>query len=74
MTNKILCMKEKILCSFITLIFLAGCSTANHPIHSESMFEKHQRCGFQKSGNKVVEDNGVIVVIHDPKLVDKDCK
>jgi len=67
-------MKESILSSLMTLLFLVGCSTANKPIHSESMFEKHQRCGFQKSGNKVIEENGAIVVIHDPKLVDQDCK
>ncbi len=69
-----LSMKVNILYSLITVLFLVGCSTANKPIHSESMFEKHQRCGFQKSGNKVIEDNGVIVVIHDPKLIDQDCK
>ncbi len=67
-------MKVNILYSLITLLFLVGCSTANKPIHSESIFEKHQRCGFQKSGNKAVEDNGAIEVIHDPKLVDQDCK
>lgn len=67
-------MKLNILYSGITLLFLSSCSTANKPIHSESMFEKHQRCGFQKSGNKAIEDNGAIIVIHDPKLVDQDCK
>jgi hypothetical protein len=67
-------MKEKTLCSLTALLFLVGCSTANNSIHSESMFEKHQRCGFQKSGNRAIEYNGTIVVIHDPKFVDKDCQ
>ena len=67
-------MKVNIFNSLITVLFFIGCSTANQPIHSESIFEKHQRCGFQKSGNKVVEDKGTVIVIHDPKLIDSDCK
>ena len=74
MANKMLSMKVNILYSLITLVLIVGCSSANQPIHSESIFEKHQRCGFQKSGNKAVEDKGEVIVIHDPKLIDSDCK
>jgi hypothetical protein len=37
------------------------------------MFQKYQRWGFQKSGNKVIEENGDLVIIHDPKLINQDC-
>ncbi len=67
-------MKVNILYAVITALFLVSCSTANQSTQLESMFQKYQRCGFQKSGNKVIEENGGLVVVHDPKLVDKDCK
>lgn len=66
-------MKVNILYTVITALFLASCSTSNQSPQPESMFQKYQRCGFQKSGNKVVEENGNVAIVHDPKLIDQDC-
>lgn len=68
-----LLMKVNILYTLIIALFLASCSTSNLSTQSESMFQKYQRCGFQKSGNKVVEENGNVAIVHDPKLIDQDC-
>lgn len=54
-------------------VFLVGCKSTDINL-VETPEQKFQRCGFQKSGNKLIKDGDAVVVVHDPALVDKDCR